>query len=72
MGLKKCLYLADTLCRAYLPTTEPIIEDYVIMFHCLQLEESAKQTLHEVYLQDETMSTLKLAIMEGWNWPTRK
>ena len=52
--------------------TEPKIEDDVAMIHCLQLEESAKRTLHEVYLQDETMSTLKLAIMEGWNWPTRK
>ena len=68
----KFLYLADTLSRAYLPTTEPIIEDDVVMIHCLQFEESAKRTLHEVYLQDETMSTLQLAIMEGWNWPTRK
>ena len=28
--------------------------------------------MHGVYLQDETMSTLKLAIMEGWNWTPRK
>ena len=68
----KFLYLADTLSRAYLPTTEPIIENDVVMIHCLQFEKSAKRILQEVYLQDETMSTLKLAIMEGWNWPTRK
>ena len=36
------LYLADALSRAYLPTTEPIIEDDVVMIHYLQLEESAK------------------------------
>lgn len=68
----KFLYLADTLSRAYLPTTEPAIEDDVVMIHCLQLEESAKQSLYDVYLQDETMAKLKLAIMEGWNWPTKK
>ena len=68
----KFLYLADTLSRAYLPTTEPAIEDDVVMIHCLQLEESAKQSLYEVYLQDETMAKLKLAIMEGWNWPIKK
>ena len=68
----KFLYLAGTLSRAYLPPTEPIIEDDVVMVHCLQFEKSAKRILQEVYLQDETMSTLKLAIMEGWNWPTRK
>ena len=55
---EKILYLADTLSRAYLPTTEPIIEDDVVMIHCFQLEESAKRILHKVYLQDETMSTL--------------
>lgn len=68
----KLLYLADTLSRAYLPTTEPQIEEDVVMIHCLQLEGSAKAQLYEVYDKDDAMTMLKSAILDGWNWAIKK
>jgi len=68
----KFLYLADTLSRAYLSTTEPAIEDDVVMVHCLQLEDSAKLALIRAYAQDDTTHSLKSTITGEWNWPTKK
>jgi len=57
---------------AYLPTTEPAIEDDVVIVHCLQLEDSAKLALNRAYAQDNTMHSLKSVIAGRWNWPTKK
>lgn len=62
----------DTLSRAYLLKSDSWIEADVVMIHCLQLEESAKQSLCDGYLQDETMSKLRLDIIVGWNLRTKK
>lgn len=68
----KYLYLADTLSRAYLPATENL-EDDVVMVHSLVLDDAAREQLESSYSNDRSMDMLKEATLEGWNkWPSKK
>ena len=64
----KNLLLADTLSRAYLPTTEGRHSDFeqVHALHHLAITDTRLEAIREATGADDVMTTLKNTILHGW------